>query len=310
MEPCVPDTPLSIRIHTILYNLEPGLLDRFLCSVAQAVSLSKAAGRISTASLQIGDCSPRATLDARQVRELADRTHDLGLDQFGYHFFNANLGSAAGHNALMADFDTDLLWIVNPDTAASPYVLNEMLLRLGDSAYGLGDVGLVEARQLPIEHPKVYDPTSGETGWATTACALLPRTVVKEVGEFDADTFFLYCDDVDYSWRIRLAGYKIIYAPSARIFHDKRTTPTGIYRASPVEEYYAAEAALLMAFKYSRPDLVESYLAMLESGTEANRKAAGEFRSRRDSGRLPARLDADHRVGEFPRPGLFAEHRY
>ena len=310
MESDVPDTPLSIRIHTILYKLSPALLDRFLCSVAQAVSVSKAAGRISTAFLQIGDCSPMPTLDAQRVRELAGTGRELGLDQMSYRFFDANLGSAAGHNALLSDFDADLLWIVNPDTAASPYVLNEMLLRLGESAYGLGDVGLVEARQLPIEHPKVYDLATGETGWATTACALLPRTVVKEVGEFDADTFFLYCDDVDYSWRIRLAGYKIIYAPSARIFHDKRTTPTGVYRASAIEEYYAGEAALLMAYKYSRPDLVESYLAMLDGGTELNRKAAGEFRSRRDTGRLPAQLDAAHRVGEFPSPGLFAEHRY
>jgi GT2 family glycosyltransferase len=310
MDPSELRTPLSIRIHTIFFELAPDLVDRFIGSIAQAVSVSKSEGRISSASLQIGDCSPTPTLDARRVKELVDTTSNLGLDQFGYRFFDANLGSAAGHNALLSDFDENLLWIVNPDTVASPYVLNEMLLRLGDSAFGLGDVGLVEARQLPIEHPKVYDYRTGETCWATTACVLLPHFVVKKVGQFDAGTFFLYCDDVDYSWRIRLAGYKIIYAPSARIFHDKRTTPSGEYRASKTEEYYAAEAAVLMAYKYSRPDLVESYLTLLDEGTELMRKAAAEFRRRRDSGRLPVQLDSDHRVGEFPRPGLFAEHRY
>ena len=310
MENSAAREPLSIRIHTILYKLPAPLLERFVLSVAGAVSVAKEAGLISTASLQIGDCSPIPTLAPHQVDEYASATRDSGLDEVGYRFFQANLGSAAGHNALLSDFNADLLWIINPDTVASPYVLSEMLVRMGGSAYGVGDVGLVEARQLPIEHPKVYDLETGETGWATTACALLPSHVVKEVGTFDADTFFLYCDDVDYSWRIRLAGYKIMYAPSARIFHDKRATPEGHYRASSTEEYYAGEAALLMAHKYSRPDLVELYMRGLDSGSELSKKAAAEFRSRRDSGRLPVPIDEDHAVGEFPRAGLFAEHRY
>jgi GT2 family glycosyltransferase len=302
--------PLSIQINTILYKLSPTLIDRFLMSVAKAVSVSRAVGRISEATLQIGDCSPMATLNETRIAELTAMAQDAGLDHVFYRFFDANLGSAAGHNVLLRDFAADLLWIINPDTAASPYVLNEMLLRMGDSAYGFGDVGIVEARQIPIEHPKVYDLESGETSWATTACALLPRLVVKDVGDFDSETFFLYCDDVDYSWRVRLAGRKIVYAPSARLFHDKRTTPEGHYRASGIEEYYAAEAAVLMAYKYSRPDLVDTYLDMLDNGTDVTRKAAKEFRDRRDAGRLPVQLDPDHRVGEFPRPGLFAEHRY
>jgi GT2 family glycosyltransferase len=169
---------------------------------------------------------------------------------------------------------------------------------------------MVEARQLPIEHPKVYDLESGETSWATTACVLLPARVIREVGDFDAETFFLYCDDVDYSWRVRLTGRKIIYAPSARIFHDKRTTPEGHYIPSSAEEYYAAEATVLMAYKYSRPDLVETYLQILDAGTDVTRKAAAAFRARQESGRLPVQLDPGHQIGEFPRPGLFADHRY
>jgi len=29
-----------------------------------------------------------------------------------------------------------------------------------------------------------------------------------ELQGFDADTFFLYCDDVDLSWRVRLAAIR------------------------------------------------------------------------------------------------------
>ena len=58
--------------------------------------------------------------------------------------------------------------------------------------------------------------------------------------------------------------------------------PDGQYRPSASEEYYAAEAAVLMAYKYSRPDLVEIYLNMLDNGNDITRKAAKEFRRRRD----------------------------
>lgn len=309
MEP-FPRDPLSLRIHTVLYKLSPTLLERFISSVAQAVNVAKSAGRISTAWLVLGDCSPMPTMTEAEMFEWQASLPDAGLDGFAYRFFDANLGSAAGHNALLDDFSADLLWIINPDTAASPYVLTEMLLRLGDSAYGAGDVGMVEARQLPIEHPKVYDLESGETSWATTACVLLPARVIREVGQFDAETFFLYCDDVDYSWRVRLSGRKIIYAPSARVFHDKRTTPDGSYIPSSAEEYYAAEATVLMAYKYSRPDLVETYLQILDGGTDVTRKAAAAFRARQEAGNLPVQLDPGHQIGEFPRPGLFADHRY
>ena len=32
----------------------------------------------------------------------------------------------------------------------------------------------------------------------------------------------MYCDDLIFSWRIRLAGYKIIYVPSAIAYHAKK----------------------------------------------------------------------------------------
>ena len=29
----------------------------------------------------------------------------------------------------------------------------------------------------------------------------------------------MYCDDVDFSWRVRLLGYKVIYRSDAPVFH-------------------------------------------------------------------------------------------
>ena len=130
-------------------------------------------------------------------------------------------------------------------------------------------MGIVEARQIPLEHPKKFDPVDGSTSWASGACMMIRAELLQQVGGFDGDSFFMYCDDVDFSWRARLAGYQVIHQPSARVFHDKRIQVDGRLVVSDAERYYSAEAALLMAWKYSRPDLValwsEEMLATSES---------------------------------------------
>jgi len=54
-----------------------------------------------------------------------------------------------------------------------------------------------------------------------TACGgifMFPRKVYKTVGGFDED-LFLYHEDHDLSWRVRLAGWKIRVTPRAILYH-------------------------------------------------------------------------------------------
>lgn len=51
------------------------------------------------------------------------------------------------------------------------------------------------------------------------AAALLRMAAVREVGGFDAD-FFLYYEDTDLSWRLRLAGWDVHYVAAAVAHHD------------------------------------------------------------------------------------------
>lgn len=50
-----------------------------------------------------------------------------------------------------------------------------------------------------------------------TAC-LLRTAAVRDVGLLDED-FFLYYEDVDLCWRLRLAGWRVVYTPSATALH-------------------------------------------------------------------------------------------
>jgi hypothetical protein len=50
------------------------------------------------------------------------------------------------------------------------------------------------------------------------ASLLLRRAMLGQVGLLD-DDFFMYYEDTDLSWRARLAGWKVVYAPQAVVLH-------------------------------------------------------------------------------------------
>lgn len=57
-----------------------------------------------------------------------------------------------------------------------------------------------------------------EVDWIT-GCALLTRnSILKESGLL-TEKFFIYCEDVDFSFRIKALGYKLFYHPSSVIYH-------------------------------------------------------------------------------------------
>jgi GT2 family glycosyltransferase len=295
--------PFSIRVQSVLYHTPIPAIERSLEYYDNAARIAQMAGVAREMIVAYGDCSPERILDAATLGEMRRRFEHLS--NIEYTYFGANLGSAAGHNRLLEDADSDLLMTANPDILAAPTVFVEF-----DSALSRPGVGLVEARQLPVEHPKHYDPNTGETSWGSTACLIGSTDLFRRVNGFDAETFFLYCDDVDFCWRVRLTGLKVIHQPSAVVFHDKRLREDGGWMAGTAERYYSAESGLLLPYKYSRDDLTENVLKyFINSGDEHMLKAAKTFEWRKNTGKLPAQIDKDHTVGEFI-DGGYARWRY
>lgn len=58
-----------------------------------------------------------------------------------------------------------------------------------------------------------------DVAFASGASMLVKRSVLDAVGLFDED-FFMYCEDTDLSWRMRLAGYRLVYVPESIVWHD------------------------------------------------------------------------------------------
>jgi GT2 family glycosyltransferase len=292
----------TLRVHSVLYGNEPRRIDQAIQHLERAADIAIAGGVFSKVSLVYGDCSSTSELEQAVVAHALPRSALHGVE---HRYFDANLGSACGHNRLFEDLADDYVLIMNPDIMMAPNALVELARPFVDTK-----AGMVEAKQLPIEHPKEYDSVSGETSWAATACTLIPAALVRELGGFDHETFFLYCDDVDFSWRVRLAGKKVIYQPSAAAFHDKRLGAKGKWVPGGAEKYYSAEAALMLAYKYHREDIVENVLKYFQTtNDETLLAAAKEFETRRDAGRLPTQIDPGHKVAVF-QDGAYAPHRF
>jgi GT2 family glycosyltransferase len=294
---------LTVGMQSVLYYNDFAAIERSVGSLARAAEIAIASGTCRGLTVSYGDGSPSPCLTERQLGDLRNRFgHALHIE---YVFFGENLGTARGHNRIASSNTADIFLIQNPDVVVSPRTLETMLLE-----FNVAGVGMVEAKQLPFEHPKEYDTQTGETSWASTASAMIVAPLFRAVGGFDADAFFLYCDDVDFSWQVRRAGFKVVFQPSAVVFHDKRLSKGGIWEASAAEQYYSAEAALLLAYKWSRTDLTERYLRDFKnSNNNYMLRAAEEFERRRIEGRLPTQLDADHKIGQFI-DGMYARHRY
>ena len=131
---------------------------------------------------------------------------------------SSNAGFAAGHNRAMGEaFGTgaDVYIAANPDGEFHPNCI-AALLSMNAAQRGRA---LIDALQFPEEHPKFYNPETLETPWASGACLLVPRAVWELTGGFDPN-FFLYCEDVDLSWRARRDGFRTLTCPAALFWHD------------------------------------------------------------------------------------------
>jgi GT2 family glycosyltransferase len=75
----------------------------------------------------------------------------------------------------------------------------------------------------------VWQKDSGQYETETTtfgACAAASayrRLLLDEIGFLD-DDFFFSCEDVDISWRAQLAGWQVLYVPTAVVYHKLKAS--------------------------------------------------------------------------------------
>lgn len=140
------------------------------------------------------------------------------------HYFasNENLGFGRGHNANFKRItEHEYILILNQDIIVPTGALKTLcdFAEQDDE-----DVGVWEMRQIPYEHPKIYNPSTLETGWVAGAACLFRQSALTAVGGFDED-IFMYAEDVDISWRLQCNNYRCRYVPKAAVIHHTYSEP-------------------------------------------------------------------------------------
>jgi GT2 family glycosyltransferase len=218
--------------------------------------------------LHVWDNSVDADAHRQQAEVLAPAAPRYGA--LNLHASPGNLGFGKGNNALLAHGLAEWVLLLNPDAALDTGALEQALsIALNDP-----EAGAVEFRQRPYEHPKDYHPVTLETGWVSGAAVLLRRSALAAIGGFDP-RLFLYGEDVDLSWRLRAAGFRLRYVPWATVLHETYASPGQI---KPQQTLGSTFANLCLRRRYGSATDVRTGLKLLCSEVFRPESFAGRRR--------------------------------
>jgi len=110
--------------------------------------------------------------------------------------------------------------LLNPDGTVYPSsrTMPSLPVAAGHALFGLWNPRnrfTAQYRQLDADPdlPRLVDVVSGAAIW-------LQRAALDEVGGWD-ERYFMYLEDTDLCWRLRLAGWDVAYEPSAVVRHEQ-----------------------------------------------------------------------------------------
>ena len=84
--------------------------------------------------------------------------------------------------------------------------------------------------------------------FATGCCSMIVGEVFEKIGFLDED-FFIYSEDVDFSFRARVAGYSIVHVPAASAWHEQSSSAKE-NRGKWYRDYYVTRNKLLLYRKH------------------------------------------------------------
>ncbi len=153
-----------------------------------------------------------------------------------------NVGAAAARNRAVSQSRGGILIFLDNDTEVEPSWMNELVEVLKETGVGAAQAKVIEfdCRSV-IQHVGVslipftawaIARGAGEIDngqWdrpdeilAMSTCLAVKRSAFDDIRGFD-ETLGVYSEDIDFSWRLWLAGHKTILAPFAQVYHKTKT---------------------------------------------------------------------------------------
>lgn len=179
-----------------------------------------------------------------------------------------NLGYGAGSNLGARQAKGEALVFLNPDTVVTPGGLAGLVAPLEDLS-----VGIVTARLRLLDDPRTLNSAGNEvhvTGiaWAgaygapaasvselrdvpfpSGAAMAIRRDLFEELGGF-TEELFMYQEDLELGWRVRLRGLRVVVNPAADVLHDYE------FGRNPAKHYLLERNRLVFVLSSFSPRLL------------------------------------------------------
>jgi GT2 family glycosyltransferase len=205
-------------------------------------------------------CVDNGSTDGSDVL-VAERFPDVELVRTG-----ANLGFAAGNNVgikCALERGADWVLLLNNDAVAEPGLVDA----LAAAAAARPDAGLLACMILFADGVAVQYAgasfnarfgysgrveTAGrdelrDVGRADGAALAVSRPALERAGLLD-ESLFLYVEDVEWSLRIRRAGFAVVFVPGARVRHKGAAATGG--RSSTTNLYYDTRNTIVVSERH------------------------------------------------------------
>jgi N-acetylglucosaminyl-diphospho-decaprenol L-rhamnosyltransferase len=157
-----------------------------------------------------------------------------------------NLGFTRGNNQGLSISDGRCALLLNPDTEVLGHALGEMVayMDMHPAVGALGpqliyadgrvqssrrrfpglDTAFLEGTFLQQSFPRSRvdrpEDETQEVDWLVGACLLMRRKTLDQVGPLD-ERFFMYSEEMDWCYRAKGQGWKVVYLPAARVIHHE-----------------------------------------------------------------------------------------
>lgn len=157
-----------------------------------------------------------------------------------------NGGFARGYNEALRQIDADYYVLLNSDIEVTANWIRPVIDLMESDAtiaacqpklrsyyhpeqfeYAGAAGGYIDLYGYPFCRGRVFLHLEDDNGqyddvhevfWATGACLFVKARLFHEFGGLDND-FFAHMEEIDFCWRLKNAGYRIMYCPESVVFH-------------------------------------------------------------------------------------------
>lgn len=166
-------------------------------------------------------------------------------------FFHLKHLAVTGGKLLNADGS------IQPSAGFSPTLLRVVLWMLF-----LDDIPWIQRliRPYHITDTSLYQKDT-LVDWVSGACFCIRRDVIDAVGPLD-ERFFMYGEEVEWCYRIRKAGYRVLFTSSSPLYHYKGGSSKEKGESGIVEEFQGLLSLYKKHYSFGRRIILRMILAL------------------------------------------------